>query len=159
MIKGNESDVENIDFDLQAWRGDKFLCFTLFWTSKNCSYLYNQMFDWDRLESKCSILNGQVNYIKKSKLNIVKVTHSPWVCHIYKVEHLDRSRYVKPHFLKHVDTLCIHQPHTLLFQNQCDKDDELGLSVALGMILDVVLHIERGILWLWAKIQIETFRK
>ena len=30
MIKGNESDVENIDFELQAKRGDKFLCFTLF---------------------------------------------------------------------------------------------------------------------------------
>ena len=30
MIKGNESDVRNIDFELQAKRGDKFLCFTLF---------------------------------------------------------------------------------------------------------------------------------
>ena len=30
MIKGNESDVENIGFELQAKRGDKFLCFTLF---------------------------------------------------------------------------------------------------------------------------------
>ena len=30
MIKGNESDVGNIDFELQAERGDKFLCFTLF---------------------------------------------------------------------------------------------------------------------------------
>ena len=30
MIKGNESDVGNIDFELQATRGDKFLCFTLF---------------------------------------------------------------------------------------------------------------------------------
>ena len=30
MIKGNESDVGNIDFKLQAKRGDKFLCFTFF---------------------------------------------------------------------------------------------------------------------------------
>ena len=30
MIKGNVSDVGNIDFELQAKRGDKFLSFTLF---------------------------------------------------------------------------------------------------------------------------------
>ena len=30
MIKGNESNVGNIDFELQAKSGDKFLCFTLF---------------------------------------------------------------------------------------------------------------------------------
>ena len=30
MIKGNESDVENIDLELQAEGGDKFLCLTLF---------------------------------------------------------------------------------------------------------------------------------
>ena len=30
MIKGNESDVRNTDFALQAQRNDKFLCFTLF---------------------------------------------------------------------------------------------------------------------------------
>ena len=41
MIKGNESDVENIDFELQAKRGDKFLCFTLFLSLKNCSHLCN----------------------------------------------------------------------------------------------------------------------
>ena len=43
MIKGNESDVWNIDFELQAERGDKFLCFTLFLKLKSCSYLWNQM--------------------------------------------------------------------------------------------------------------------
>ena len=36
MIKGNESDVGNIDLELQAKRGDKFLCFTLFLNLKNC---------------------------------------------------------------------------------------------------------------------------
>ena len=34
MIKGNESDVGNIDFELQAKRGDKFLCFALFFEIK-----------------------------------------------------------------------------------------------------------------------------
>ena len=43
MIKGNESDVGNFDFKLQAKRGDKFLCFTLFLNLKNCSYFWNQM--------------------------------------------------------------------------------------------------------------------
>ena len=47
MIKGNESDVRNVDFELQAKRGDIFLCFTLFLNLKNCSYLCNQMSDWD----------------------------------------------------------------------------------------------------------------
>ena len=45
MIKGNESDVGNIDFELQAKRVDKFLCFPLFLKLKNHSYLWNQMFD------------------------------------------------------------------------------------------------------------------
>ena len=36
IIKGNELDVGNIDFELQAKRGDKFLCFTLFLKLKNC---------------------------------------------------------------------------------------------------------------------------
>ena len=43
MIKGNESDVGNIDFELQAKGGDKFLCFTLLGTSKNCLHLCNQV--------------------------------------------------------------------------------------------------------------------
>ena len=43
MIKGNESDVGNIDFELQAKTVDKFLCFTLFLNLTNCSYLCNQM--------------------------------------------------------------------------------------------------------------------
>ena len=41
MIKGNESDVGKIDFELQAKRGDKFLCFTLFLNLKKCPYLRN----------------------------------------------------------------------------------------------------------------------
>ena len=45
MIKGNESDVANIDFELKAETDDIFLCFKMFWNSKNCSYLLNQMSD------------------------------------------------------------------------------------------------------------------
>ena len=45
MIKGNESDVGNIDFKLQAKRGDKFLWLTLFLNVKKCSYLCNQVSD------------------------------------------------------------------------------------------------------------------
>ena len=70
MIKGNESDVGNIDFELQAKRDDKFVCFILFLNLKNCSYLGNQMSDWDEVWIKSSILNGQVTKIEKSKLNI-----------------------------------------------------------------------------------------
>ena len=70
MIKGNESDVGNIDFELQAKRGDKFLYFTLFLTLKNCSYRCNQCSIEMGFESRCSILNGQVIYIEKTKLKI-----------------------------------------------------------------------------------------
>ena len=43
MIKGNELDVGNIEFELQAKRGDKFVCFALCLNFKECSYLRNQM--------------------------------------------------------------------------------------------------------------------
>ena len=45
MIKGNESDVGNIDFELQAKRGDIFVYFMLFLNLKNCSYRCNHMSD------------------------------------------------------------------------------------------------------------------
>ena len=47
MIEGNESDVGNIDSELQAKTADKCLCFILFLTSKNWSYLCNHMSDVD----------------------------------------------------------------------------------------------------------------
>ena len=31
-IKGNKSDIGHVDFELHAYRGDKFVCFTLFLT-------------------------------------------------------------------------------------------------------------------------------
>ena len=65
MIKGNESDVGSIDFELQAERSDKFLCFTLFLKLKNWSYLWNRCLIEMGFRSKYSILNRQVVYIEK----------------------------------------------------------------------------------------------
>ena len=60
-IKGNESDVWNIDFELLAKRSNKFLCFIgCLGTSQNCSYLCNQISIEMGLGSKCGILNEQV---------------------------------------------------------------------------------------------------
>ena len=73
MIKGNESDVGNIDFELQTKKGDKFLCFSLFLNYKELfSYLCKPDVGLRcGLEQKCSILvNGQMIYAEKSKLNI-----------------------------------------------------------------------------------------
>ena len=68
MIKGNESDVENIGFELQAKRGDKFLCFTLFLIQRIVSAA--RCLIEIGFGSKCSIFIGQVIYTEKSKLNI-----------------------------------------------------------------------------------------
>ena len=67
----------------------KFLVlYNCFWTLKKCSYLSNQMFEM-KFKSNFSILNGQLIYIEKSKLNIAvmwlvlipldRVTIS-WIC-------------------------------------------------------------------------------
>ena len=50
------------------------------WSSKNYSYLCNQMPNWDRIfGSKCKILNGQVIYIEKSKLDIADMWLIPLI--------------------------------------------------------------------------------
>ena len=70
MIKGNESDVRNIDFELQAKRSDKFLflhCFELHRIAHISPTRYSIEMGFG---SKCSNLKGQVIYIEKSKLNI-----------------------------------------------------------------------------------------
>ena len=41
-----------------------------FWTSLNWSYLCNRMFNWDAVWARCSILNGQIIFVGKSKLNV-----------------------------------------------------------------------------------------
>ena len=51
MIMGNELDDGNIDFELLAERGDKFLSFTLF-GNLNCSYLCNQMSNYKDVRIK-----------------------------------------------------------------------------------------------------------
>ena len=69
MIKGNESDVRNIDLELQAKRGDKFYWFELqrilhiFTTT--CPIEMGFGSKWHS-----SIFTGHVIYIEKSKLNI-----------------------------------------------------------------------------------------
>ena len=42
MIKRNEMDIANIEYELQAERCDKFLCFTLFLNFKNYPYPCDQ---------------------------------------------------------------------------------------------------------------------
>ena len=70
MIKRNESDVGNIDFEIQGNKGGEFFCFSLFWQFKDLPYLWNQMSDFDGFGSKCSIFNAQVECGEKSKLKI-----------------------------------------------------------------------------------------
>ena len=71
MIKGNESDVGNIDIELQAYRSDKFLCFFIvFKTSKNVYISATRCPNVTGFGSKCGILNGQVINVENSKLNI-----------------------------------------------------------------------------------------
>ena len=52
IIKGNESDVGNIDFELQAKRGMISYVLHLFLKLKNCSYLQNQMSDCNGIRIK-----------------------------------------------------------------------------------------------------------
>ena len=70
MIKGNESDVGNIDFELQAKRGDKFLCLHCFGLQR-ILYIFATTCPIEMgFGSERSMFTGQVIYIKKSKLNI-----------------------------------------------------------------------------------------
>ena len=73
MIKGNESDVANIDFELQAKRSDKFSCFTLFRIQRFAHISGTRFWIVMGFGSKCRILNGKVDYIENSKLNIVDI--------------------------------------------------------------------------------------
>ena len=66
MIKGNESDVRNIDFELQAERCDKFLCFTLFLKEQP-----DVLLRWGLDQNVAFLMNKW--FIKKSKLNIADV--------------------------------------------------------------------------------------
>ena len=85
MINGNESDVGNIDFELQAKRGDNFLCFTLFWTSQNYSYLLNQMSDWNGVWIKMQQFNWTSDLYWKIKIEYCwLVTHSPSFTYVVK---------------------------------------------------------------------------
>ena len=83
MIKGNESDVMNIDFELQAKRGDKFLCFTLF---LNFSELFISLqphihLTWVRINMYFIWTSDLYQEIKIKYCQ--HVTHSPWSCQIF----------------------------------------------------------------------------
>ena len=43
VIKQNQSEVGNIDFKIQPNKADNVFCFLLFLASFNCSYLWNQL--------------------------------------------------------------------------------------------------------------------
>ena len=71
MIKGNEW-IGGWEYWLWVTGQMKWyiLMFTVFWTSKNCSYLCNQMSDWDAVWIKMQHFKWTNDlYWKKSKLN------------------------------------------------------------------------------------------
>ena len=64
MIKGNESDVAIIDFELQAKRGDNVLHLEI----QRFAHISRSRFRIVMgFGSNCRILNGQVDYIENSK--------------------------------------------------------------------------------------------
>ena len=91
MIKGNESNVGNIDLELKAKKGDKFLCFTLFLDLENCSYISATRCLIDMgFGSKCSILNEEVIYIEKSILNFADM----WLIPLDRVTYVGMNPFV-----------------------------------------------------------------
>ena len=70
MIKGNESDVANIDFELQATEvtnSNVLHCLEIQRFAHISGTRFRIVMGFG---SKCRILNGQVDYIEKSKFNI-----------------------------------------------------------------------------------------
>ena len=72
MIKGYESGVENIDFEFQAERGNKFLCSALFRNFNRVviSLQPDVRSKWCFDPNVAFYYNGQLVYIKNPKLNI-----------------------------------------------------------------------------------------
>ena len=70
MIKGNELDVRNTDFESHAERGDKFVFHIVFEllviVHISATRCQNEM----AFDRKCSISNGKVINNEKSKFNI-----------------------------------------------------------------------------------------
>ena len=79
MIKGNESHVGNTDFELQAEGGDKFLFFIVWELQKNTPISATWCLSEMGFKSKCSILNGQVVYLKKK----IKIEYCQHVTHSF----------------------------------------------------------------------------
>ena len=69
MIKGNELDVENIDFELLSKIGGKFLCFILFLNFKeSLTSMQPDLSNYHGVWIKMYIFNGHVINFEKSKL-------------------------------------------------------------------------------------------
>ena len=94
MIKGKESDVGNLDFEfwvtgLERWQILMF--YTVFELQIIVHISATRCPTEMGFGSKCSILNGQVIYIKKSKLNIADM----WLIPLDHAIPLDRVTYAK----------------------------------------------------------------
>ena len=47
VIKQNQSELGNIDFEIEPNKAENVFCFLLFLASVNCSYLWNQLTDFN----------------------------------------------------------------------------------------------------------------
>ena len=65
MVKGNELDVGNSDFGLQAKISDNFVCFTLFELQRFVHISATRGSIEMGFGSKCDISSGQIIYIEK----------------------------------------------------------------------------------------------
>ena len=83
MIKGNESDVGNIDFVLQAYKEvTNSYVLHYFWTTENGHISATRYPIEIGFESKCSILNVKSDLYWKIKIKYCRhMTHSPSSCH------------------------------------------------------------------------------
>ena len=78
VIKWNESNVGNVNFEVDAKRSCKFLCFTLFKNFKELFVSLQPDVNWEGgLGSKYSILNKHVVYSEKSELNFADMRLIP----------------------------------------------------------------------------------
>ena len=78
MIPGNESDVENIDFWVTGLKRWKILTFFIVFKLQGIVHISATKCPIEmEFGSKCSILNGQVVYVEKSKLNIANMQLIP----------------------------------------------------------------------------------
>ena len=86
MIKGNEWDIANIDFEV--------LCFALIRNFKNCPNLCNQKSHGDGVCIR-NVVHGQMVYIGKSKLNLTNMHSFPViVSHMINYKMINESKWL-----------------------------------------------------------------